>query len=82
MYESSKKQATITTRTVGENFGTSGVVRVGGRKVFQGPTRPFGFTDAAVRDAEQWAEEHGYAVRPHVNDAQGWSDYANDNGHT
>ncbi len=55
----------LSTRTVGQHFGTCGVVRrVGdGRVVAKSDTvRPYGFTGAALEDAEALATCKGWSV--------------------
>lgn len=63
-------QVTITTRTVGQNFGCSGVVRYAsnGRKVHETDVRPFGFDANAYEAAKSWAEGKGYVVIDADND--------------
>jgi hypothetical protein len=63
---SAPKIVAIDTRTVGAHFATIGIVRRRtGRKVriiYRGIERPYGFVDAALRDAREWAEAQGYRI--------------------
>lgn len=58
------RRVTVETRTVGQSFGTVGVVRdMRGRKIAESPTvRPFGFSEQACRDALAIVEARGWAV--------------------
>jgi hypothetical protein len=50
-------KTTITTRTVGQAFGTEAVVRAPhGRIIYTTRTYPYGFTGPALRDAEAWVD--------------------------
>lgn len=54
----------ITTRTVGQHFGTCAVVKDAktGRKLAEGETKPYGFTAAAVANGEDIAKKNGWTV--------------------
>ena len=56
---------TIKTRTVGQSFGTVGVLcdaRTGRKVAVTETVRPYGFTAAAVADAEELAARLGHGV--------------------
>lgn len=61
-------QVTIETRTVGQKFGTIGIVRAlrkdgrPGRELAAAEVRPYGFDDAARQDAANLAESNGWTV--------------------
>lgn len=52
----------VTTRTVGESFGTVAQIRSERTRRILAETRvrPYGFTQAALRDADAICEERGY----------------------
>lgn len=59
------KHVYLVTRTVGQSFGTVGVVReVGSRRKLaeSDKVRPFGFIHVALNDAEHVAAQHGWIV--------------------
>lgn len=48
---------------VGVHFGCVGVIKArNGRTIWTGPTRPYGLTDAARKDAEAKCEEMEWTV--------------------
>ena len=49
-------RAKITCGTVGQHFGTASSVWIGGRKVWSSRTFPLGFTESAIRAAQQWCD--------------------------
>lgn len=53
---------TIDTKPMGQRFAVIGIVRRNGRIIHRGIERPYGFDSAALRDAREWAEDHGYRV--------------------
>ena len=58
------RKVLLRTGTVGQHFGTCGVIHdvATGERLYEGPTRPYGFTAAAMSDAETVAEERRYVV--------------------
>lgn len=57
------KQVTVTTKSVGTNFGVVGVVKTtDGRALHTTDTKPHGMSVNARRAAELWAEKNGYSV--------------------
>lgn len=52
----SGKKLIVRVRPVGQSFGVVGqVVSLNGRVLWEGPTRPYGFTASAERDAIEHA---------------------------
>ena len=51
----------VYTETVGQSFGTAGIVKVGRKVVHITRTFPYGFTAPAIAAAERWAKEKGLA---------------------
>lgn len=53
----------ISVEPVGQNFGCHGVLKArNGHVLWTGPTRPHGFNDAALADAEQEVKARGWTV--------------------
>lgn len=62
---STPKVVYVDTRTVGQSFGTVGIVReVRTHRILATaePVRPLNFRDAAARDAEQIVERNGWLL--------------------
>lgn len=68
-----KRLVRIETRTVGQSFGTVGIVRDAktGEKLAESETvRPYGYTYSAARDADEIAQDRGWQVEREA-EAQG-----------
>ena len=63
MTKQTTKTVKISTRTVGQKFGTAGVVKArNGRVLHVCSARPYGFTESAESDARSYAERNGMTI--------------------
>lgn len=63
MNTNTPKIVRIKIHNTGVNFGCVAIIKArNGRTIWTGPTRPYGFTDAARKDAEAKCEKMGWTV--------------------